>query len=254
MPLACLCRTAWISCGILTIVQVFRAKIRGTPYYLGTGLISVMGTSFTFLPIVREMVIDSIMDARDNAPCEVDASGDPIWTGTCCHNGDCKGAGAQGYGDFLGTVLVASLIEVGIAFIPPHIMKKLFPPVVTGATVMMIGAGLLVSGAKYVGGGVFCAENTESRAAAGVSVELDPTVWGFGPDPYFTGLQDKTIHGNIFLRNTAAGNAFGTIGPQLCGNFGTDANDNGEVVLGFGDSALRASPSPRASHRANHCP
>ncbi|CAH0368636.1 unnamed protein product [Pelagomonas calceolata] len=47
---------AWITSGILTIIQVFRAKIRGTPYYLGTGLLSVMGTSFTFLPIAREMV------------------------------------------------------------------------------------------------------------------------------------------------------------------------------------------------------
>lgn len=36
--------------------QVFRAKILGTPFYLGTGMISVMGTSFTFLPIAREMV------------------------------------------------------------------------------------------------------------------------------------------------------------------------------------------------------
>ena len=47
---------AWITSGILTIIQVFRAKILGTPYYLGTGLLSVMGTSFTFLPIAREMV------------------------------------------------------------------------------------------------------------------------------------------------------------------------------------------------------
>ena len=47
--------TSWLASGILTLIQVFRCKIRGTPFYLGTGLISVMGTSFTFLPIAREM-------------------------------------------------------------------------------------------------------------------------------------------------------------------------------------------------------
>ena len=57
---------AWITSGILTIIQVFRAKILGTPYYLGTGLLSVMGTSFTFLPIAREMVVRSIADARSD--------------------------------------------------------------------------------------------------------------------------------------------------------------------------------------------
>ncbi|KAK7249243.1 xanthine transmembrane transporter [Aureococcus anophagefferens] len=58
---------AWITPGILTIIQVFRARILGTGFYLGTGLISVMGTSFTFLPIAREMVIREIRDASARA-------------------------------------------------------------------------------------------------------------------------------------------------------------------------------------------
>ena len=61
---------AWITSGILTIIQVFRAKIIGTGYYLGTGLISVMGTSFTFLPIAREMVIRAITDAQAEGKCD----------------------------------------------------------------------------------------------------------------------------------------------------------------------------------------
>ncbi|KAH8051864.1 xanthine transmembrane transporter [Aureococcus anophagefferens] len=59
---------AWITSGILTIIQVFRAKILGTPFYLGTGLISVMGTSFTFLPIAREMVIRDPRRVRAASP------------------------------------------------------------------------------------------------------------------------------------------------------------------------------------------
>ena len=42
--------SAMLASGILTIIQITRIKLCGG-YYLGTGLISVMGTSFTFLPI-----------------------------------------------------------------------------------------------------------------------------------------------------------------------------------------------------------
>ena len=42
--------SAMLASGILTIIQITRIKLCGG-YFLGTGLISVMGTSFTFLPI-----------------------------------------------------------------------------------------------------------------------------------------------------------------------------------------------------------
>ncbi|KAH8049091.1 xanthine transmembrane transporter [Aureococcus anophagefferens] len=142
---------AWITSGILTIIQVFRAKILGTPFYLGTGLISVMGTSFTFLPIAREMVIREIRDASAAGKCD---------------GGDCRGFGKEGYGKFLGTCMVASLFEIAISMMPSKVRKRLFPPVVTGAAVMLIGVSLISSGIKYVGGGVFCGENDFSRAAA----------------------------------------------------------------------------------------
>jgi len=197
--------TAWLTSGILTAIQVFRARIKGTPYYLGTGLISVMGTSFTFLPIARSMVLEAIAEAKPNsngsptstswAVCATDAvTGAPIYDEGCCHKigfqWNCYGAGSVGYGRFLGTCLVASLVEVGVSFIPPKILKKLFPPVVTGAAIMLIGGGLIGAGIKYVGGGVFCAENTESKAP---------------------------VHGFIGQ-------------PQLC------FNDNGEVAMSFGSA------------------
>jgi hypothetical protein len=157
---AWLISTAWLACGLLSIVQIFRLKCGG--YSLGTGLISMMGTSFTFLPIARTMTISAISDAK--ATTCADNNGTAVFTGECCFGGDCKGAGAIGYGKFLGTCLVAALVECIIAMLPPRIIKKLFPPVVTGACVMLIGGGLLTSGMKYLGGGVFCAENTESRS------------------------------------------------------------------------------------------
>ncbi len=212
---------AWLTSGLLTIVQVFRLKLCNG-YFMGTGLISVMGTSFTFLPIARNMVLEEISDAADSWPicASHNVTGAPVFTGDCCaqagFNKDCRGAGAKGYGKFLGTCMVAAFVEIFLSFIPPRIMRKLFPPVVTGAAVMLIGGGLISSGMKYVGGGVFCGENQQSRAAAGVAA----TAPGGGP----VAFPDR--NGNPFLRDQT--NAFGTIGPQLC------YNDNGEVVLSFG--------------------
>merc|ERR1719240_431823 len=84
----------------------------------------------------------------------------------CAHQGDAYGAGQYGYGKFLGTCLVASFAEIILSFLPPKVIQKLFPPVVTGSAVMLIGGGLIAAGMKYVGGGVFCGENTESRPVA----------------------------------------------------------------------------------------
>ncbi|CAE7594278.1 unnamed protein product [Symbiodinium natans] len=129
---------ALICSGLLSLVQILRWKLVGG-YTLGTGLISVIGTSFTFLPIAREVVVSEIQAGR---------------------------SGMDAYGKFLGTCLAASVTELFISFIPPRYLKKVFPPVVSGTCVCLIGAGLSVAGLKYWGGGVFCAENDMSRAAA----------------------------------------------------------------------------------------
>lgn len=43
--------TSLIVCGLLSAVQITRFHIYKTPYYLGTGLVSVVGTSFAIIPI-----------------------------------------------------------------------------------------------------------------------------------------------------------------------------------------------------------
>ena len=50
--------------GILTTIQVTRSKIYKTNFFIGTGLISVTGTSFTFLPIAREYIVGEIRAGR----------------------------------------------------------------------------------------------------------------------------------------------------------------------------------------------
>jgi len=128
---------ALITSGLLSLVQILRVRLIGG-YTLGTGLISVMGTSFTFLPIAREVVVSEIKAGN---------------------------GGMEGYGKFLGTCLVAALTEILISFVPPKLLKRLFPPVVSGTCVILIGAGLTAAGMKYWGGGVFCGENDMSRSA-----------------------------------------------------------------------------------------
>lgn len=65
----------------------------------------------------------------------------------------------DGYGALLGTAAVCALIEILIAFIPPRIMLRIFPPIVTGPTVMLIGISLIESAFKnWAGGSGPCAD------------------------------------------------------------------------------------------------
>ena len=42
--------TSLIVCGILSSIQISRFHLYKSPYYIGTGLISVVGTSFAIIP------------------------------------------------------------------------------------------------------------------------------------------------------------------------------------------------------------
>jgi len=134
---------------------------------------------------------------------EAKANNDPRcvtgpWKGGPATTTDCRGVAVDAYGRFLGTCAVASLFEVFIAFSfrSNFVQKKLFPPVVVGMAIFMIGGALISSGMKYLGGGVFCGQNVQSKVSAFL------TVGGTVPDP-------------------------GSTSPHLC-------NESGEVQLVFG--------------------
>ena len=46
--------TSLIVCGILSAIQVTRFHLYKTPYFIGTGLISVVGTSFAIIPVATK--------------------------------------------------------------------------------------------------------------------------------------------------------------------------------------------------------
>ena len=142
--------------GLFTILNCIQFKIPGTKYVFGTGMLSVLGTSFGFLPIYENAI--AAMRAEENA------------------DGTTKYSGKEAYGKMLGTTMVCAMLEVVLSFVPKDKLRRMFPNIVTGVAVMLIGAGLTATGIKYWGGGAVCAE---------MAWKNNPQVYnlvGFGPN------------------------------------------------------------------------
>jgi len=60
-----------IWCGVGTVIQISRFKIYKTKYYIGTGLISVVGTSFAF----TNVALSYLAQAYANGTCQFAADG-----------------------------------------------------------------------------------------------------------------------------------------------------------------------------------
>ncbi|KAI9655450.1 MAG: hypothetical protein M1831_004867 [Alyxoria varia] len=134
--------TALIVCGILSAIQITRLHIYKTPYYVGTGLLSVVGTSFSIIPVAT----GAFEQFYETGFCPSDADGNAL---------PCP----DGYGALLGTACVAALLEILMSFTPPRILQKVFPPLVTGPTVTLIGISLIETGFKnWAGGSGDCSE------------------------------------------------------------------------------------------------
>ncbi|KIK70003.1 hypothetical protein GYMLUDRAFT_534739 [Collybiopsis luxurians FD-317 M1] len=163
-----------IGCGILSLVQLSRIPLfRG--YYLGTGLISVVGTSFATLSTANAIFNAMYRDGT----CSSTVAADGTTTRNAC---------PDAYGKVLGTSLICSFLEMFLAFVPPRVLKRLFPPLVTGTVVLMIGASLIgSSGVPNWGGG----SNDCQTAPSGIfalcpsTLAPRPLPWG---SPEFIGL------------------------------------------------------------------
>ncbi|KAK9462829.1 permease family-domain-containing protein [Lipomyces oligophaga] len=125
-----------ICCGLLSAIQITRVHIPFTKYYIGTGLISVVGTSFATIPAAT----GAFSKMYENGDCPTDADGNKL---------PCP----DGYGMIIGTTCLCALLEVLLSFTPPRILKKAFPPIVTGPTVLLIGVHLIETGFQNWGGG-----------------------------------------------------------------------------------------------------
>jgi xanthine/uracil permease len=66
--------TSLIVCGILSSIQITRFHIKGTPYFIGTGLISVVGTSFATIPVAT----GALAQMYTTGFCPSDSAGNPL--------------------------------------------------------------------------------------------------------------------------------------------------------------------------------
>ena len=143
-----------ITSGICTIINILKLPIPGSDklfgrmLYIGSGVLSVMGTSFTFLPIYEVAIGQMKNDGID---------------------------GRVAYGAMIGTSLVCCLLEMGFSILPVKKLKAIFPPIVTSITVILIGVALTGTGMKYWGGGVVCAEmGWKTHAQLGEDASFPP--------------------------------------------------------------------------------
>ena len=128
--------TSLIVSGILSSIQITRFHVYKSPCYVGTGLISVVGTSFAIIPVVSGAF--SQMYATGFCPTGADGTKLPC---------------PEGYGAILGTACLCALLEIGLSFTRPAVLRRVFPPLVTGPTVTLIGISLVQSGFEGWGGG-----------------------------------------------------------------------------------------------------
>lgn len=140
--------TSLIISGLLSAVQITRIPIYKTRYYVGTGLVSVIGTSFPTVTIATA----TFTQMYESGYCPLDGQGNRL---------PCP----RGYGALLGTSCLCSLLEIGLSFMSSRILKRIFPPLVTGPTVLLIGASLTLTGMKdWAGGSGSCGTDPSQRA------------------------------------------------------------------------------------------
>ncbi|KAF1913190.1 permease family-domain-containing protein [Ampelomyces quisqualis] len=147
--------TSLVVCGILSSIQITRFHIWKTPYHIGTGLISVVGTSFATIPVAT----GALSQMYATGYCPTSAAGRKL---------PCP----DGYGAILGTAACCALLEIAMSFTSPRVLKKIFPPLVTGPTVMLIGVKLVQSGFQNWAGG---SGDCKSRPTSGL-FQLCPNI------------------------------------------------------------------------------
>ncbi|KAJ5642981.1 uncharacterized protein N7484_005488 [Penicillium longicatenatum] len=158
--------TSLIVSGILSAIQMTRFHIYGTKYYIGTGLLSVVGTSFATITVAS----GAFTQMYETGYCPTSADGTKL---------PCP----KGYGALLGTSCLCALLEIGLSFMSSRLLARIFPPLVTGPTVLLIGASLIQSAMEDWGGGSGCGPSPRSMCPSADAPHA--LLWG---SPQFIGL------------------------------------------------------------------
>jgi xanthine/uracil permease len=112
---------AFITTGISTALQVTRIHLMQSPLYIGTGLLSVVAPTFDILAIAFNYT-----DTRyANGTCPVDATGARL---------PCP----EAWGAMLGTMLCTVWVQILMSLVPPKILNRIFPKLVTGSLLLLV--------------------------------------------------------------------------------------------------------------------
>lgn len=206
--------------GILSAVQITRFTIPlpgGRKIHIGTGLLSVVGTSFATITIVTK----AIPQMYEEGICKIADDGTKL---------PCP----DGYGRLLASSCVCALVEIFLALlIPAKILQKVFPPLVTGPVVLLIGTHLIglgfedwMGGSGCVSSGV-CAMGKESLSKPWGSAEY----LGLGFLVYVTIIICERWGSPIMkLCAVICGLIVGCIVAGAVGYFTSDAIDSAKVA------------------------
>ncbi|KAK4052602.1 hypothetical protein OIO90_004230 [Microbotryomycetes sp. JL221] len=129
-----------IWCGFGTMLQVSSIKLP-FGYFIGSSVLTVTGTSFAFIGSSLGYINSQY---APGGICQRDELGNK----TPC---------PEAFGAVLGTATVVGIIAVLASFAPTRIIRKMFPPLVTGTIMTLIGVSLLGSGiSNWAGGSGTC--------------------------------------------------------------------------------------------------
>ncbi|KAG1468494.1 hypothetical protein G6F56_003798 [Rhizopus delemar] len=206
--------------GIMSIIQIIRFKIPKTRFYFGIGLLQIAGVAFANMPASQAVV--SNMYKNGHCPTEILSDGTTNYL-------PCPNA----FGAILGTQMLCALLNIVISFMPHRVLRKMFPKIVTGTVLVVIGASLITTAMKnWAGGTGGCMDRPSSGEyqlcpniyAPNAQAWGSPTNFGIGI-AVFGSIILIEILGSVFLKNISVvvGLAVGCIITSCLGMFDTSS-------------------------------
>ncbi|KAG0738064.1 hypothetical protein G6F62_009237 [Rhizopus arrhizus] len=206
--------------GLMSIIQITRFKIPKTRFYFGIGLLQIAGVAFANMPASQAVV--SNMYKNGHCPTEVLSDGTINYL-------PCPDA----FGAILGTQMLCALLNIVISFMPQRILRKMFPKIVTGTVLVVIGASLITTAMKnWAGGTGGCMDRPSSGEyqlcpniyAPNAKAWGSPVNFGIGLAVFGTIILIEIL-GSIFMKNVSVvvGLIVGCIITSCLGMFDTSS-------------------------------
>ncbi|KAI9305861.1 permease family-domain-containing protein [Cunninghamella echinulata] len=184
--------------GLMSMLQIIRFKIPKTRFYIGAGLLQITGVSFANIAAAQAL----ISNMYSSGACPTEKGPDGAITHLPC---------PDAFGAILGTQIFGALLAILISFLPPKVIRYMFPKIVSGVVLIVIGITLLGSGMKNWAGGsgpcmsrptsgpfMLCPSTSAPHAQAWGS----PINFALGASVFVMILVIELV-GSVFLKNIA---------------------------------------------------